>query len=419
MLRALLRRNAILISACVAAGLLQWGFVKLAALGQSPEEFGRFASLAFLALIVSMPLVTLQSGVARQVTSLVASGSGASVGPYLRRLLAAWALPGLAVCAALFALAAPITEWLRLADPWSVRVLTGVIAAFLPLQLVLGTLAARDRLSLLAAVLLTDGVLRCGIALAWPEAVATTTGALAVTLVALGGAVALGAFWIRDDLFSRGEAPTTRLPAVLPRFALGALLFYAAAFQDALLVRLVFGGAEAARYDAAVTLGRIVHALPYPLIPVLVPAVARLSAEGRSARPTLLVQLVTVAAPAAMLTVGGALHPALLGSLILDPGKHADLGPLVPLALGTAGFFAMTSIVLHYLLARGRFGILFVTAAAAAAGAVAALAPPHDAKGVLTRMACVAGACFAAAVTLGIAGSRPRAPRDPGRPSST
>ncbi len=392
LLPVLVRTNGTLILVYTAAGLMSWGYIKLVAVNQSVTEFGRFAAVSFLGLILAAPLATLQSGVARQVSALRAKGREAEVPAYLKTLLFRSALPILIGVAVLTLLAGPLSEAIHLDGAAAIRILLLTIVLFFPFHLVLGGLAGRERLIAYSVVLLLDASIRLGYGLLHPEAIATTAGALSVYLGSLGVAVTVGALISRADFLKPGRVPLAGLHPIVPVFLLGTTLLYLLAFQDAYLVRLVLDPVPAARYGAAATVGRLVHLLPMPMIPALVPLVTRLSTEGKSSRRVLVFHLVMVLTPGATAVMFGFLRPDLVGALVLDPEGHRDLGALVPLALLTATFHAVTLISLSYLLALRRSRVLFVLGAAVPLGAVLILLPPSEPVVIFARMAVLAGA---------------------------
>lgn len=395
LLPVLVRRNGLLIFVYTAAGFMSWGYIKLVAVNQSVTEFGRFAAVSFLGLILAAPLATLQNGVARQVSALKAGGREAEVPAYLKTLLVRSALPILLGVAALALLAGPLAEAIRLDGAAGIRILLLTIVLFYPFHLVLGGLAGRERFIAYAVVLLLDASIRLGCGLLWPEAIATTEGALSVYLGSLFVAILAGAVFSRADYLRPGRVPLAGLQPVVPVFILGTTLLYLVAFQDAYLVRLVLDPVAAARYGAAATVGRLVHLLPIPMIPALVPLVTRLATEGRSPRRVLLFHLALVAAPAATAVVFGLLRPDLVGALILDPEDHRDLGALVPLALLTASFHSLTLLGLSYLLALRKTRVLFVLGVAVPVGAALIFLPPADPVVILSRMGVLAGSVAA------------------------
>ena len=105
--------------------------------------------------------------------------------------------------------------------------------------------------------------------------------------------------------------------------------------------------------------------------------------------------LVLVATPAATAVIFGFLRPDLVGALILDPEGHRDLGLLVPLALLTASFHAVTLLSLSYLLALRRVRVLIVLGLAVPLGVALILLPPAEPIVILARMAVLAGAVAA------------------------
>jgi hypothetical protein len=403
LVRTLLPRNTLTIAAYTAVGLLQWLYVKLVALAQPPEEFGRFVAVSFLGLIVVAPLVTLQGGISRQVAGLALRGRDGAVSAYLRGLLRHALLPVGLLAVVLGALSGTITDLLHLGSSASLLWLIGIVVVQLPLQLALGTLAGRERLRGLVGVLLLDVVLRCAAALMLPDLIRSTPGALALHAGSLLIATAVSVVAIHGDLTPpSGEGAPPGPPVVLPEFLVGCTLLFAVAFQDALLVRVILGGVSAARYGAAVTLGRLVLVLPLPMIPVLVPEVVRRRAELRDPRPVLAFQLALLGFPCAAAVIAGGLAPALVGGTLLDPGKYGDLGILVPLALATASFHAATFLTLHFLLASGRRGVVYLLAASTVIGPVLVLTAPAEASAILTRMLLLAAGLSVATMLLAI-----------------
>ena len=277
LLPTLVRRNAGLIVVYTAAGLMSFGYIKLVAMSQSVAEFGRFAAVSFLGLILSAPLTMLQNGVARQVSALSAGGRSAEVPAYLKTLVVRAALPILLGVAVLLLLAGPLAGGLRLDGAAAIRILVLTIVLFFPFQVVLGGLSGRERLMAYSVVLLLDASIRFGYGLLRPDAIATTAGALMVYLGSLGTALLVGALLSRGDFLRPGRVPLSGMHPVVPVFLLGTTLLYLLAFQDAYLVRLVLDPIAAARYGAAATVGRLVHLLPLPMIPALVPLVTRLA----------------------------------------------------------------------------------------------------------------------------------------------
>ncbi|MEN8150333.1 MAG: hypothetical protein ABFS86_10955, partial [Planctomycetota bacterium] len=166
LLSQLVRRNGLLILAFTAAGLLQWGYIKIVAVSQPAGEFGRFVAMIHFAMILTTPVVSLQGAVSRQVASLLARGRPDALLPYLHRRLRSWLLPIAGVAVAVLLLSDPLAEWFDLGEPYAVMVLTGLLLAYLPFQACLGFLAGCDRFRALAGLLVLDTGLRCLLALA-------------------------------------------------------------------------------------------------------------------------------------------------------------------------------------------------------------------------------------------------------------
>jgi O-antigen/teichoic acid export membrane protein len=404
----LLRRNGTLILAFTAAGLLQWAFLKLVALAQDATEFGRFVAILHLALILSTPLVSLQGGVSRQVAAFVAEGRREAIRPWLRGRLYAWAPPLGALIGLLVIAAGPLAGSLDLGEPWSIAILVAILVVFLPFHALLGAFAGSERVGILAGLLVLDTSGRCLLALTLPDVIATTTGALGVSLAALTLATATGWLVLGKTEPESGDAP--RVPSVLPSFLAGALLLSILTYEDVLLVRRVLDPVAAGQYAAAVTIGRLILVLVYPMIPVMVPVVTRLAAENRPVRRVLVFHLVLAAGPGTAAVILGTLLPDLVGTVFLDPRKHAGLGVLVPLAFASATLLSLTNLTMHFLLSLRRRAVIPLLGVAAALAAALVLSAPPAPELILVRLVLLALGVFTVTCVLS-AFARPQASR--------
>jgi len=408
LLSLLLRRNGLLIVAFTAAGLLQWAFIKLVALNQPADEFGRFVALLHFVMILTTPLVSLQGAISRQVASLIASGRRDSVLPYLHRRLRSWLAPIGVVGAIVLLTAWPLASALDLGSPLALVLLTAILLAYLPFQACLGALAGSERFGPLAGLLVLDTGLRCLIALAFPGHVDTTVGALGASLTALVAALVVGLVLVhRGQGASKARRdPDESLTRALPAFLTGAIAFSVLAYQDALLVRLVLSPEDAGRYAAAVAISRLLLVLVYPMIPTMVPLVARRHAEGRPTRRVLLFHVFLVSGPVTVAVLAGVFVPDVVGSILLDPEKHSGLGGLLALAFAVASLLVVANLSMHYLLALHRVAVVPVLLAAAVAGALLILTSPPEPSIILVRLTWLAGAVCAATTIMALAGCR-------------
>ena len=400
----LVRRNGLLILGFTAAGLLQWAYIKIVAVSQPSGEFGRFVATIHFTMILTTPLVSLQGAISRQVARLIAGGRRDALLPYLYQRLRSWSIPIAVVAAAVLLLAKPLAGQFDLGDPMALVLLTAILIAFLPFQACLGFLAGADRFRALVALLVFETGLRCGLALALPGVVATTTGALAVSLAALLLAVGAAMVLVRRGRVrdAVGTDPDEALQSTLPAFLAGAVAFSLLAYQETLVVRLVLSPQDSADYSAAIVISRLLLVMAYPLVPAMVPLITKRQAAGEGTRRVLVFHLVILITPAIAFVVTGMVAPGLLGGLLLDAEKHSGLGHLLPLAFASAAFLAGTHISLHYLFALRRFLAVPLVVVAVAAGYLLIVTADPSPVRILERMTWLTGITFAVTTVLAL-----------------
>jgi O-antigen/teichoic acid export membrane protein len=271
------------------------------------SRYADVAAMLALFALVSLPLGSVQSVLAREVAQL---RDTEAVAQLLRRSVIRASSVGLVMTLAGFALVDPIKDALNV-DSRAVAlaglsgILFAVVAAtlygFLQGLLRFGQLSAVYALGGFARPLLVVPVLLAGLGAA---------GALAVNTVAGLIAVALCAWGLRDFL-------TRRFPDVAPIhldrrevsvMLVGSLAFASLTNVDILLAAYYFPADVAGVYAAAALVGKAVLFLPAAVVTVLLPKAASRIAAGLTAQKILLASaaatfLVAITATAALALV--------------------------------------------------------------------------------------------------------------------
>lgn len=351
--------------------------------------YGDVAAMLALFALVSLPLGSIQSLLAREVAQLSSPGAVADL---LRRGAKRATLVGLAMVTGGVLLVDPIREVLNIASRGTViagvsalffAVVAAVLYGFLQGSLRFTTLGVTYAVSGMARPLLVIPALLLGLGAA---------GALAVNTVAGGLAVALAVFALRD-LWRRDARETAprldrRQMIVL---LLGSLAFASLTNVDVLLAAYFLPGDLAGVYAAAALVGKAVLFLPSALVTVLLPKAASRAAAGLTAQKILLAS----AAVTTMITLLATGALALVPERLLVWAFGGDFRE----STGLLGWFglAMTAAALVnvylsvYFAERDvRFPLVVLAAAAAQVVGVSFWHPDPRAI-VLVTLACAGG----------------------------
>jgi O-antigen/teichoic acid export membrane protein len=269
--------------------------------------YGDVAAMLALFALVSLPLASIQTLLAREVAQL---SSVQAVGSLLRRSTAIGAAVGLGFMALGVALIQPVRDLLNVES--SAIVLAGISAIFFAVvaTVLYGILQGAFRFNALGVAYGVSGLARpvlvvpallLGFGAAGALAVNTLAGLIAVGIAA----VALHDFW---SVKTRKHAPhlDRRQMAVL---LVGSLAFASLTNVDVLLAAVFLPNDIAGVYAAAALVGKAVLFLPGAVVIVLLPKAATRVAEGITTKPILLASAAVTIAVTLAATVVLALVP--------------------------------------------------------------------------------------------------------------
>jgi O-antigen/teichoic acid export membrane protein len=326
------------------------------------SRYGDVAAMLALFALVSLPLVSVQSLLAREVAQLPSRAM-------VRGLLSRWTR--LAVAFGLFLVIAgvllvePIRNLLNIAS--STIVLAGVSAFFFAVvaAVLYGFLQGTLRFTALGVTYAVGGVARPVLVIPVLLAGFGAAGALLVNTVAGLIAVVLAAVALRDLLWAEPKAAAPSLD----RRQMGVLLIGSLAFAsltnvDVLLAAYFLPSDVAGVYAAAALVGKAVLFLPAAIATVLLPKAASRAAAGMTSRHILHASAVVTASVTLAATVVLAFVPESLLVSVFG-GDFRDATALLPwfgLAMSAA---ALVNVYLSVYLAERdiRFPMLVLAAA--------------------------------------------------------
>ncbi|MGA8256536.1 MAG: polysaccharide biosynthesis protein [Nocardioides sp.] len=277
----------------VAIGLMNvgtYGFTIVAARGLGPTQYGAFAAVMNMLMVVSVASLALQATAARRISST--PGDVSEIEDGVRRVT--WRV-ALGLGAALIAVAPIVNIVLKLESLWT-AVLVGVIAV--PVTVMggqAGTLQGERRWKPLALLYAAAGVPRLvvgGALILWhPEEFTATLGVLFGALAP----VAVGAIALRHRVHVDREAlvgqPTDHSGRALLRESVrnsqALLAFFAVTNVDVIVARSVLDNHDSGLYAAGLILAKAVLFLPQFVVVLAFPDMADSGERRRALRLSL------------------------------------------------------------------------------------------------------------------------------------
>jgi len=350
------------------------------------RAYGDVAAMLALFALISLPLASIQTLLAREVAQLSSLGA---IRALFRRSTRVAAVMSVVLVALGVALEQPIRELLNIAT--SSIVLAG-ISAFLfvvPTVVLFGFLQGQLRFNALGLSYASGGFARIvlvvpALLLGFGAAGALFVNSLAALLAAAIGAIALRKLWgVRNGVaVPRLDRPQAAVLIV------GSLAFASLTNVDILLASYFFSNDVAGIYAAAALIGKVVLFLPAAIVMVLLPKAATRAAAGIASGRILLASLAVTLAICLTATVVLALVPEslLVWAFGGDFRSATALLGWFGLAM-TAGALVNVYLSVYFAERDARFPLLVLGAAAAQIVAVA-LWHPNPRSIVLVTLAC-------------------------------
>ena len=323
-----------------------YGFQMITARVLGPQDYGAFAALMNVLLVVSVMSLAVQATAARRISAEPGDVEG------IERAVLAVTYRSAAVLGVVLLLLSPLINWLLRLESLTSAALVGVIAV--PLTVMggqAGVLQGERRWGPLALVYLAAGVPRLVVGTAlvlWQPGEATAVlgvaiGALAPVVV---GTIALRR--PRHHLDADPDLPSTpSLLGEVARSSQALLAFFALSNVDVIVARNVLDGREAGLYAAGLIMTKAVLFLPQFVVVVAFPAMSTV----RERRRTLVRGLVAVAGIGAVCTAGAWVLSG-LAMVFVGGAQYEEIQGLLWLFAVLGTFLAMLQLLVYSVLAR-------------------------------------------------------------------
>jgi O-antigen/teichoic acid export membrane protein len=341
------RRDTGLVIA-VAMGIMNvatYGFQMVAARALGPQEYGAYAALMNLMLVVSVMSLAVQATAARRIST-----EPRDVVEIERIILGVTYRSAAVLGLVLLALTPVINLVLRLESLASAAVV-GLIA--IPMTIMggqAGVLQGERRWLLLAAVYVAAGVPRLllGTALVlWHPSELT-----AIVGVALGSLVPVIVGYValrrpRSEHADREELPMPSILREVARSSQALLAFFALSNVDVIVARNVLDGHDAGLYAAGLIMTKAVLFLPQFVVVVTFPAMSTTRERSRA-----LVRGMLMVAGIGVVAVAGAYVLSPLAMIFVGGGDYSEIESRLWLFAVLGTLLAMLQLLVYAVLAR-------------------------------------------------------------------
>jgi O-antigen/teichoic acid export membrane protein len=348
--------------------------------------YGDVAAMVALFSLVSLPLVSIQSLLAREAAQLPSQNS---VGVLLRRATWLAAIVGVVIVGLGSALASPISDLLNIESTTTVVAgISGLFFAVLAVALY-GVLQGRLRFGALGVSYIASGLARPILVVPVLLLGFGAAGALLVTTAAGFVAAAIAAFALRDLWRAApSEESLTLDRGQMALLLVGSLAFASLTNADVLLAAYFLPDDVAGVYGAAALVGKAVLFLPAAIVTVLLPKAAARAAEGLTSRRILLASVGVTAGLTLALTGILALVPESLLVWAFGGDFRQATGLLVWFGLAMTAAALVNVYLSVYFAERNTWFPLLVLGAAVAQIVTVSLWHPDARSIVLVTLAC-------------------------------
>ncbi|NBV21756.1 MAG: hypothetical protein EBS05_07515 [Proteobacteria bacterium] len=326
----------------------------------TPAEYGVFATLLKVFLLLGVPAAGLQAVFALQSATAKEPASQAELAATLRAVLRGTFGLWLVVLAAGFIGSDGICATLKISNPAALWATLGLGLTSLWLPVLRGVLQGRQDFARYGGTLMIDGVGRFGAIIVLVILLnGQAASAMAASLFSQFAAVALAWYGTREIRAVPGGKFAWRpwLARVLPlTLGMGALVFISTA--DAVFVQSQFPKEITALYQAGVIVGFGLSQFTLPIASVMFPKIAGSTGGGQDAalRHTL---LGTAALGGAVATVCSLMPTWPLRIVYFrNPDYFLQAAPLVPWFAWSILFLVLGNVLVQNLLAREQFAIV-------------------------------------------------------------
>jgi O-antigen/teichoic acid export membrane protein len=290
----LLKHGGILFIATILGGISNFLFQIFMNHGLSPSQFAALYALLAITLISSVPGMSIQTLMAKQVSHLKAKDEMHKVAGLTLYFLGRIALIATLILILILALTPKIARFLKIEDLNSVVVVGFVVSLAFILPIGYGVLQGLQHFASLGITMMLFSISRLILALILVFILRLgTSGALGSSIFAFLITGVLIFLVLKKEFKGPAEEPTSfeKMQSFIWVLLVSFTFAFILSFIDIILVKHFFTSQEAAQYSAASVLGRAVFYFPWAISGAMFPKVSYAHTRGESTRPLLLKSL--------------------------------------------------------------------------------------------------------------------------------
>lgn len=369
-----------LLSIGAGANLLgSWAYNIVCIRWLGSRQFGDVAALTAVTTIVFLPLIGVQSSLAREVARLQAAGDSQGLAAILRYTTRRLAVAGVVVLVVLVCLSPLAERALNLQSVYSAVVTAILIGVGLVWVVLQGALQGLQRFARLAVVLGSYGLARPVLAIPFVLAGFGAAGAMGAAAVAIAFALIVVAI----PLWPLAVRTPTDEPRTTPRFdafstvVLGLVAYTLLINLDLIVAKISLSSQEAGTYSSAALIGKLAAQVPAATVgTILLPRAIALIRRGESVVPLILRALVATLGFGMVLTAVLAVIP----QAVVTESFGTDFSGARDLLAPAAAAMLLSGVLnIHLMFAVAAHDRAFIRLIACAAlGEIAVFAFLHD-----------------------------------------
>jgi O-antigen/teichoic acid export membrane protein len=318
----------------------------------SPADFAAFNSLLSIFMVVSAPLGTLQTAVAKYTAEFNAHGQINKVKFLLSNLLKKTAILSVLTCLAAYFASLYLIDILKIPSFYSAYVLVLLVSLYWIIPVLIGTLQGLELFNWFMAVLIFAGAAKLLFAFIFIRLGFNITGALGAFLVSALLLLIMSAFALKGFISFNADSDGVNFKqVVLYMFPVAITIFCWTSLtnMDMVLARYYFRPGESGIYAIAQMVGKISLFLPGAISIVMFPKTSGLNAKQNNTTPILNRSLAYAAILCVLFGLAYNLLPAFILKVLTGkvlPGSII-LGRLFSVSMT---FFALLFIIAAYFL---------------------------------------------------------------------
>lgn len=286
----LLKHSGILFIASILAGVSNFLFQIFMNHGLSSPEFAALYAMLAVTMIASVPGMTIQTVMAKQVSHLKAKNKMEQLPGIIRNFLTKVSLTAVLVVVLILIFSPAISGYLKIEQVNSIIIVGFIIGLALILPVGYGALQGLEDFGFLGVTMTAFTFLRLILALVFVFIFHMgISGALGSSIFAFAAASILIFITLHKNFkgYDREQITVEKTENFMWICLITFTFAFMLSFIDIILVKHFFGAGEAAQYSAASLLGRAVFYFPWAVSGAMFPKAAFAHTRGEPTKPLL------------------------------------------------------------------------------------------------------------------------------------